>query len=77
MKFCGQIKLSNDSNSFISLCYDCTEEHSTYLTLRYREFLHRSLDKWLNESNGNGYFILSHPDLLSLHEDGQFPTNIK
>lgn len=34
----------------------------------YRDFLHKCLDEWLNNSAGSGYFFIGDPDLFPSDE---------
>lgn len=58
MKFCGEIQYDTPEGAVHSdICFNCNPSNdSRALTETYREFLHKSLDEWLNNSNGTGAF---------------------
>ena len=65
MNFCGEIVYNTNGDCVHSdICYDCQNEQHIELSDDYREFLHKCLNEWLDNSNGNGYFWVGNSEHL-------------
>jgi hypothetical protein len=65
MNFCGEIQYASENGYVHSdICFDCQGEQNIELTDDYREFLHKCLNEWLDNSNGNGYFWVGNSEHL-------------
>jgi hypothetical protein len=71
MKFCGEIQYeTNDGGVHSDICYNCNPSNDDrVLTKSYREYLHESLDEWLNKSSGTGYFWVGDPNEIWKEEE--------
>lgn len=64
MKMCGEITYDTENGGVHSdICYNCNPQtEDNEMTEDYREYLHKSLDEWLNKSNGTGVFWVGDPN---------------